>query len=166
MLTCHSAAWRWKTLGVPVVIGGDNLPSPIWIGLTDLPGGKNAGEIGGRGGPLAPSNSVITVVWKNLPFYTLTYYLPVVFRTNTSWRTVVFIFFHCYNIPESTKFSNHCFSQVFCMIYTVCIIILKILGLRFLDYFLHDKRFSCFIGIWFRPTIFVYKVSKLQAAPL
>ena len=25
-----------KTLGVPVVIGGDNLPSPVGIGLTDL----------------------------------------------------------------------------------------------------------------------------------
>ena len=24
-------------MGVPVVIGGDNLPSPIGIGLTDLP---------------------------------------------------------------------------------------------------------------------------------
>jgi hypothetical protein len=24
-------------LGVPVVIGGDNLPSPVGIGLTDLP---------------------------------------------------------------------------------------------------------------------------------
>ena len=31
-----SNAGRWKTLGVPVVIGGDNLPSPVQIGLTDL----------------------------------------------------------------------------------------------------------------------------------
>ena len=33
---------RWKTLGVPVEIGGDNRPSPVEIGLTDLP------NIGGR----------------------------------------------------------------------------------------------------------------------
>ena len=32
-----SDAGRSKTLGVPVVIGGDNLPSPVGIGLTDLP---------------------------------------------------------------------------------------------------------------------------------
>ena len=32
-----SDAGMWKTLGVPVVIGGDNLPSPVKIGLTDLP---------------------------------------------------------------------------------------------------------------------------------
>ena len=32
-----SDAGRWKTLEVPVLIGGDNLPSPIGIGLTDLP---------------------------------------------------------------------------------------------------------------------------------
>ena len=32
-----SDARRWKTLGVPLVIGGDNLPSPVGIGLTDLP---------------------------------------------------------------------------------------------------------------------------------
>ena len=31
-----SDAGRWKTLGVPVVIGGNNLPSPVGIGLTDL----------------------------------------------------------------------------------------------------------------------------------
>ena len=31
-----SDAGRWKTLGVPVVIGGDNLSSPVRIGLTDL----------------------------------------------------------------------------------------------------------------------------------
>ena len=34
---------RGKNLGVPVVLGGDNLPSPVGIGLTDLP------NIGGRG---------------------------------------------------------------------------------------------------------------------
>ena len=33
----RSDAGRWKTLGVPAVIGGDNLPSPVVIGLTDLP---------------------------------------------------------------------------------------------------------------------------------
>ena len=36
-----------KFLG-PVVIGGDNLPSPVGIGLTDLL------NIGGASGPLAP----------------------------------------------------------------------------------------------------------------
>ena len=33
-----------KTLGVSVAIGGDNLPSPVGIGLTDLP---NIGEVSG-----------------------------------------------------------------------------------------------------------------------
>ena len=33
-----------KHWGVPVVIGGDNLPSPVGIGLTDLP------NIGGPSG--------------------------------------------------------------------------------------------------------------------
>ena len=33
---------------VPVVIGWDNLPSPVGIGLTDLP------NIGGARAPLAP----------------------------------------------------------------------------------------------------------------
>ena len=28
-------------MGVPVVIGGDNLPSPVGIGLTDLPPGPS-----------------------------------------------------------------------------------------------------------------------------
>ena len=32
-----SDAGRCKTLGVPVVIGGDNLPTKVWIGLTNLP---------------------------------------------------------------------------------------------------------------------------------
>ena len=31
-----------KHWGVPVVIGGDNLPSPVEIGLTDLPNIKGA----------------------------------------------------------------------------------------------------------------------------
>ena len=35
-------------MGVPVVIGGDNLHSPFGIGLTDLP------NIGGPVAPLAP----------------------------------------------------------------------------------------------------------------
>ena len=43
-----SDAGRWKTLGVPVVIGGDNLPFPIGIGLTNLP------NIRGASGPPAP----------------------------------------------------------------------------------------------------------------
>ena len=38
-----------KTLGVPVVISGYNQPSPVGIGLTDLP---NIG--GGAVTPLAP----------------------------------------------------------------------------------------------------------------
>ena len=33
---------------MPVVIGGDNLPSPVVIGLTDLP------NIGGASGPPGP----------------------------------------------------------------------------------------------------------------
>ena len=37
LLSKYSDAVRWKTLGVLVVIGGDNLPSPVEIGLTDLP---------------------------------------------------------------------------------------------------------------------------------
>ena len=47
--TYYNDAGRWKTLGGPVVIGGDNLPSPVWIGLTDL---QNIG--GGRGPPGPP----------------------------------------------------------------------------------------------------------------
>ena len=42
-----SDAGRWKTLGMPVVIVGGNLPSPVRIGLTDLP---NIGPVA----PLAP----------------------------------------------------------------------------------------------------------------
>ena len=48
---CHtllSDAGRRKTLGVPVVIDGDNLPSPVGIGLTNPP------NIGGPVAPLAP----------------------------------------------------------------------------------------------------------------
>ena len=36
---------------MPVVIGGDNLPSPVGIGLTDLP------NIGGASGPPGPPSS-------------------------------------------------------------------------------------------------------------
>ena len=35
--TNDSDAGRWKTFGVPAVIGGDNLPSLVGIGLPDLP---------------------------------------------------------------------------------------------------------------------------------
>ena len=44
-----------KHWGMPVVIDGDNLPSPVEIGLSDLP------NIGGRGHwPPWPLRSVIT----------------------------------------------------------------------------------------------------------
>ena len=43
-------------MGVPVVIGGDNLPSPVGIGLTDLP------NIGEASGPHGPPGSGITVL--------------------------------------------------------------------------------------------------------
>ena len=36
-------------MGLPVLIGGDNLPSPVEIGLTELP------NIGGPVAPLSPS---------------------------------------------------------------------------------------------------------------
>ena len=45
-----------KTLGVPVVIGRGNLPSPVGIGLPVLP---NIGE--GGSGPPRPPGSGITV---------------------------------------------------------------------------------------------------------
>ena len=48
----------------PVVIGGDNLPSPVGIGLTDLP---NIG--GGASGPLGPPGSGITVEHKVLLYF-------------------------------------------------------------------------------------------------
>ena len=61
----HMNNMQWcrkvKTLGVPVVIGGDNLPSPVGIGLTDLP------NILGRHWPPWPPGSGITdmvVVWR------------------------------------------------------------------------------------------------------
>ena len=42
---------------MPVVIGGDNLPSSVGIGLTDLP---NIGE--GASGPPAPSSGTTEIV--------------------------------------------------------------------------------------------------------
>ena len=62
-----SDAGRWKTLGVPVVIGGDNLPSTVGIELTDLP------NIGGASGPLGLPGSGITG-WEWLQ---LTQILPI-----------------------------------------------------------------------------------------
>ena len=55
-MSCSSGSGdgRWKTLGVPVAIGGDNLPSLVGIGLTELP------NIGGASGPPGPSGSGIT----------------------------------------------------------------------------------------------------------
>ena len=41
---------------MPVVIGGDNLPSPVGIGLTDLP------NIGGASGPPGPPGSGTTEI--------------------------------------------------------------------------------------------------------
>ena len=41
-----------KTLGVPVVLGGDKLPSPVGIELTDLT--NICGEGGGSGPPGHP----------------------------------------------------------------------------------------------------------------
>ena len=46
-----------KHRGGAVVIGGDNLPSPVRIGLTDL---QNIGG-GGAGAPPGPPGSGITV---------------------------------------------------------------------------------------------------------
>ena len=55
----HSDVRRLKTLGVQVVIGGDNLPSPVGKGLTDLP------NIRGASGPPGPGSG-ITVKIKSL----------------------------------------------------------------------------------------------------
>ena len=55
--------------GVPVVIGGENLPSPVGIGLTDLQ------NIGGASGPPGPPGSGTTelyslaCVWTSLVFF-------------------------------------------------------------------------------------------------
>ena len=54
LLQIHfSGAGRWKRLGRPVVIGGDNLPSPVGIGLTDPP------NIGRASGPPGSGTTVI-----------------------------------------------------------------------------------------------------------
>ena len=45
-----------KNKGVQLVIGGDNLPSLVVIGLTDLP------NIGGASGPPGPPSSGITEI--------------------------------------------------------------------------------------------------------
>ena len=47
-------------MGVPVVIGGDNLPSPVEIRLTELP------NIGGASGPPGPPSSGTTVLSKEV----------------------------------------------------------------------------------------------------
>jgi hypothetical protein len=41
---------------VPVVIGGDNLPSPVGIGLTDL---TNIAGASGSYGPLVPASLLL-----------------------------------------------------------------------------------------------------------
>ena len=48
-------------MGVPVEIGGDNLPSPVRIGLTDLT------NIGGASGPPGPPGSGTTALDKLKP---------------------------------------------------------------------------------------------------
>ena len=53
-----SDAGRLKLLGVPVVIGGDNLPNPVGIGLTDLP---NIGRASGHPGP--PGSGITDLHW-------------------------------------------------------------------------------------------------------
>ena len=50
-------------MGGPVVIGGDNLPSPVGIGLTDPP------NIGGASGPPGPPGSGTTeFIIQRVPF--------------------------------------------------------------------------------------------------
>ena len=46
------ATFRWKTLAVPVAIGGDDLSSLVGIGLTDLP------NIGGPVTSLTPGSGI------------------------------------------------------------------------------------------------------------
>ena len=59
-LVLYSDAGRGKTLGVPVVIGGDNLSSPVGIGLTDLPNNR-----GVTGPPGPPSSGTIQKCWES-----------------------------------------------------------------------------------------------------
>ena len=54
---------KGETLGVPVVVDGDSLPSPVRIGLTDL---LNIGGGGGGSVPHGLSISVITDVYSQL----------------------------------------------------------------------------------------------------
>ena len=60
-----SYAGRWKNLGVPIVMGGQNLPSPqVGIGLTDRP--KMGGGAVGSGIPVhIYSNESIKKVFKS-----------------------------------------------------------------------------------------------------
>ena len=69
----YSDAGRWKTLGVPVVIGGDNLPSPVQIGLTDLT------NIGGASGPPGHPGSGTTGLKIN---YLVSIFVHFSFRCN------------------------------------------------------------------------------------
>ena len=55
-----SDAGRWKTLGGPVVIGGENLPSPVQVGLTDLQ------NIGGASGPPGSGTTAESYIWFQL----------------------------------------------------------------------------------------------------
>ena len=54
---------------MPVVIGGDNLPSPVRIGLTDLQ------NIGGASGPPGPPGSGTTVLNTQYLSYSTIFYL-------------------------------------------------------------------------------------------
>ena len=58
-MTGFSEAGSLKTLRVPVLIGGNNLPSPVGIGLTDLP------NIGETSGPPGPPGSSITGLYRD-----------------------------------------------------------------------------------------------------
>ena len=63
-----SDAGRWKTLGVPVVICGDNLSSLVGIGWTDLP------NIGGGGQwPPCPPPVPASLLWSGYTMYISTY---------------------------------------------------------------------------------------------
>ena len=56
-------------MGVPVVIAGDNLPSLVGTGLTDLP------NIGGASGPPGPPGSGITEL-----YYAKSAYIGILLR--------------------------------------------------------------------------------------
>ena len=57
-----------KTLGVPVVIGGDNLLSPVGIELSDLP------NIRGPVAPPGPLGSGITAPQATFPAHNLNFH--------------------------------------------------------------------------------------------